>query len=286
MRKWKLAFLAGLGYSSMPAEQVIASLRKLGYDGIEWTSAHFNPDLPVSRLRDLVQRTRDAGMEVSRVTSSEDLVCLDDGERRRRIERIIRRIEAAGMCGVGAVGVNTGPFVWDARAPKVGQDISEGAAWAQVFEAYEVITPVARAAKVVTTTEGIFGTLTHDFYSHRFLMDRIDPQVHKVNLDPSHGTLYGNFDTGWVVRQWGKRIGHVHLKDAVGIPEPGKFLFPLLGEGRVDWKAFFAALDEIGYDGFCSVEFESFAYYERVLKGDPEAAARISMEQVKALTGA
>jgi len=37
MRKWKLAFLAGLGYSSMPAEQVIASLRKLGYDGIEWT---------------------------------------------------------------------------------------------------------------------------------------------------------------------------------------------------------------------------------------------------------
>jgi len=285
MRKWKLAFLAGLGYASMPAEQVIASLRKLGYEGIEWTSAHFNPDLPVSRLKELVQRTRDAGMEVSRVAGTEDLVCLDDGERRRRIERMIRRIEAAGMCGVSSVGVCTGPFAWDPKAPKVGQDISEGAAWAQVLEAYEIITPVARAAKVVTTTEGIFGTLTHDFYSHRFLMDRIDPQVHKVNLDPSHGTLYGNFDTGWVVRQWGKRIGHVHLKDAVGVPELGKFLFPLLGEGRVDWKGFFAALNEIGYDGFCSVEFESFAYYERVLKGDPEAAARISMEQVKALTG-
>ncbi|MGB9624365.1 MAG: sugar phosphate isomerase/epimerase family protein [Phycisphaerae bacterium] len=286
MRKWKLAFLAGLGYASMPAEQVIASLRKLGYEGIEWTGAHFNPDLPVSRLKELVQRTRDAGMEVSRVAGIEDLVCLDDGERRRRIERIIRRIEAAGMCGVASVGISTGPFVWDPKAPKIGQDISEGAAWSQVLEAYEIITPVARAAKVVTTTEGIFGTLTHDFYSHWFLMNRIDSQVHKVNLDPSHGTLYGNFDTGWVVRQWGKRIGHVHLKDAVGVPELGRFLFPLLGEGRVDWKGFFAALDEIGYDGFCSVEFESFAYYERVLKGDPEAAARISMEQVKALTGA
>ena len=29
-----------------------------------------------------------------------------------------------------------------------------------------------------------------------------------------------------------------------------------------------------------SVEYESFAYYERVLQGDVEAAARISMEQI------
>jgi len=286
MRKWKLAFLAGLGYASKKPREVVDSLKKLGYEGVEWTDAHFNPDRPVAELRELVRQTRDGGLEVSRVTTSVDLVCLNDGERRKRIERLMRTIEAAGLCGVGIVGLQTGPFVWDGGAPRVGGNISESAAWAQVLEAYEVLTPIARANRVVTATEGIFGTLTHDFYTHKFLMDQLDPTVHKVNLDPSHGILYGNLDVGWVVRQWGKRIAHVHLKDAVGIPEPGRFLFPMLGEGRVDWKAFFQALDDIGYDGFCSVEFESFAYYQNVMKGDMEAAARISMEQVKALAGA
>jgi sugar phosphate isomerase/epimerase len=65
---------------------------------------------------------------------------------------------------------------------------------------------------------------------------------------------------------------------------PGEtFIFPLLGEGRVPWKAFFAALDDIGYDVFLTVEFESFDYYRRVLRNDPVAAARLSMEQLRQL---
>jgi len=61
------------------------------------------------------------------------------------------------------------------------------------------------------------------------------------------------------------------------------FIFPLLGEGLVDWPAFLAALDEVGYDGFLTVEFESFNYYRTVLADDPSRAAAISMEQIRAL---
>ena len=189
------------------------------------------------------------------------------------------------QCGVATVGTMTGPAPWDEAAPRIGRDISESAAWEQVFEAYEAFTVAARRANVTISSEGVFGMLAHDFYTHTFLLDRLDPAIHKVNLDPSHGILYGNLDVGWVIRQFGDRIAHVHLKDAVGIPQTGQFLFPLLGEGRVDWQAFFPALAEIGYTGFCSVEFESFTYYRRVLKEDPEAAARISMQQISELTG-
>ena len=56
--------------------------------------------------------------------------------------------------------------------------------------------------------------------------------------------------TCWLITQWGNRIAHVHIKDGIGIPQLGKFVFPLLGEGRVNWKQFFEALEEIGYDGF------------------------------------
>jgi len=285
MHKWKLAFLAGLGYAGMEPAAVIASLREIGYDGIEWTTSHFSPDKPLSALRELVDRTRDAGLEVSRIMAHEDLVSLDDQVRRERIQRTVRVIEAAGACGVATVGTMTGPAPWDDAAPVVGKDLSEAAAWEQVLEAYDAFLRAAEAADVLITSEGVFGMVAHDFYSHYYLMDRTASPYHKVNLDPSHGVLYGNLDVGWVVRQWGDRIGHVHLKDAVGEPSVGKFLFPLLGEGEVDWRAFFQALEEIGYDGFCSVEFESFAYYRRVLRGDAAAAARLSYQQVQALAG-
>lgn len=282
-RKWKLAFLAGLGYAQWPEGDVIASLKEIGYEGVEWTPAHFHPGRPLPDLRQLVQRTRDAGLEVSRVTTDVDLVVADDGERQRRIDHVLRVIELAGAVGVSTVGTFTGPAPWDSAAPQVGVDISEGAAWDMVFEAFFSFTAAAREAGVTITSEGVFGMLAHDFYSHRFLMDRLDTEVQLVNLDPSHGILCDNLDVGWVVRQWGSRIGHVHLKDAVGVPRMGRFAFPLLGEGNVDWTAFFTALDDISYRGFCSVEFESFNFYQTVLGGDPEIAARMSHQQVNAL---
>ena len=285
MRRWKTAFMASLGYASMQPKKVIESLKDIGYEGIEWTTSHFDPDKPLSELRSLVSVTREAGMDVSRIMAHEDLVCLDEPKRKALIDRTVRVIEAAGQCGVATVGTMTGPAPWDEAAPRIGHDISESAAWEQVFEAYEAFTHAARRANVTISSEGVYGMLAHDFYTHKFLLDRLDPAIHKVNLDPSHGILYGNLDVGWVIRQFGDRIAHVHLKDAVGIPQTGQFLFPLLGEGRVDWQAFFTALADIGYTGFCSVEFESFTYYRRMLKEDPEAAARISMQQINELTG-
>ena len=282
-RKWKLSFLAGLGYASMSAGAVIESLRRLGYEGIEWTTAHFNPDTPLSGLREIVDRTRAAGMEVSRIMAHEDLVSLDDDVRRQRIDKTVRVIQSAGACGVRTVGTMTGPALWDPAAPKIGKDISESVAWEQVFEAYNVFTQAAKAANVVISSEGVFGMVAHDFYSHRFMMEKLDRQIHRVNLDPSHGILYGNEDVAWIVRQWGDRIAHIHLKDAMGTPRIGEFHFPLLGEGQVNWQQFFEALEEIAYQGFCSIEFESFAYYERILRSDPETAARVSMDGVKTL---
>jgi sugar phosphate isomerase/epimerase len=48
----------------------------------------------------------------------------------------------------------------------------------------------------------------------------------------------------------------------------------------VDWTGLWTALDEIGYDRYCSLEYESFAYYEHVLHADVEAAARLSRMQL------
>ena len=53
----------------------------------------------------------------------------------------------------------------------------------------------------------------------------------------------------------------------------------------MDWTEFFGALNDIGYDGFASVEFESWNYLSRLAGGSGEVTARVSFEAIQKLTG-
>ena len=133
--------------------------------------------------------------------------------------------------------------------------------------------------------ENVWGMLCHDFFTNQYLQKRYDSRMLGVNLDPSHDVLYGNTDMRFLVEGWGReKIFHVHLKDAVGVPQDGLFVFPLLGEGIVEWKAFFAALNDIGYDGCASVEFESWGYLKNMADGKHEECAKVSMDAIRRLS--
>lgn len=284
-RKWKTAFLTILGYQSMDSAAVIESLKRVGYEGIEWTAeGHFDPDVKSkAQLKEIVDHTREAGMDVSQIMFHQDLISTDENRRRQRIEKTVRVIEAAGECGAPAVSVLTGPSIWEAGHVRIGEDMSEGNAWAQAIEAMETFANAAQSAGTVITTEAVYGMLAHDFYTHRYLLEKVNQPAHKINFDPSHYVLYGIEDMKWAIREMQGHIAHVHIKDGIGIPQLNKFVFPLLGEGRVNWKDLFETLDEINYRGYCSMEFESFRFYRQVLKNDPEAAAKLLLEQVDEL---
>jgi sugar phosphate isomerase/epimerase len=280
--------MASLGYAQMAPHEVVASLASLGYQAVEWTMHHFNPRThTLAELEQLVTITREGGLEVSEAVVQQDLVCLDEVTREDRIVLCLESIEAAAACGIPTLNFFTGPAMWDPHAPKVGAEISLGTAWDQILDAFDRIVPIAQAQKIGIAVEGVWGMVCHDYYSTLKLIEHYHSPYLGVNLDPSHDILVGNLDSGWIAHQWGRdRIHHVHLKDAVGVPRDGEFLFPMLGEGRVPWADFFQALEGIGYDRYCSVEFESFAYHSQVLKGDVEKAARLSIEQVKQLIDA
>ncbi len=278
--------MASLGYAEMAPHEVCRQLSELGYGGVEWTLAHFNPRTKSRKeLADLVRVTREHGLEISDVAVQQDVVCPDERVRQDRIDLILECIDAAAETGVRNLNVFTGPCTWVDTAPKIGRDIKEGEAWRLVYDAFDRLVKAASERRVCLAVEGVFGMLCHDYYTTRVLIDHYDSAYLGVNFDPSHDVLYEHFDTGWIAAQWGRRIKNVHLKDAAGIPVMGKYLFPQLGEGRVDWKGFLAALDEIGYDGFLSVEFESFTWYETVLRRDPREAARLSLETFAKLAG-
>jgi sugar phosphate isomerase/epimerase len=91
-----------------------------------------------------------------------------------------------------------------------------------------------------------------------------------LNFDPSH-FVWQQMDYLKALREFGKRIFHVHAKDArlnrcklddVGIlATPLQFHDPKLpGLGDVNWGAFFSVLGDTGYNGPVCIEVEDRAY--------------------------
>lgn len=282
--KRKYGFLASLDFASWEPARVVECLAGLGYQAVEWPLARFDPRAKGrEELRALVETTRKGGLAVSEIVVQQDLVSLG-GVRRERLEVVKACIEGASAAGVEVINLFSGPASWQPKALRIPEDLSEGEAWGLVLSAFEEFLPLAEKEKVHLAVEAVFGQLCHDYYTTAELIRSFDSEYLAINMDPSPYQLYGN-DLPWVVRKWSRRIKHVHLKDVAGRPgQPMRdFIFPLLGEGTIDWEAFVKALDEVGYAGYLSVEFESFAYYRRVLGGDPARAAELSMGQIKAL---
>ncbi len=197
----RLAFMASLGFSRMEPRKVVATLKQLGYGGVEWTLAHFNPRTTSKQQRqELVQVTRDAGLEITEVVVQQDMVSLDENARRDRIDLVRECIEAAHDADVGILNVFSGPAPWNPEAPKLGSDISEGQAWDQAIEAYSELAELAGGAQVHLAVEAVFGMLVRDYYTLHQLLTAVDSPFLSVNFDPSHLVLYRN-DPAWAIRQ-------------------------------------------------------------------------------------
>ena len=92
----------------------------------------------------------------------------------------------------------------------------------------------------------------------RFLQHLGRPNV-RVNFDPANMILYGKGDPVEAVRLLLPHIGQVHVKDAIASDRPGVTWgqeVPV-GEGEVDWPAFFSVLHEGGYEGPLAIEREA-----------------------------
>ena len=183
-------------------------------------------------------------------------------------------LEAANELSIPLMNVFTGPMTWNPKYQVIGRDISEGAAWKAIVSSFSDLVDAAEENHVVITVEPVFGMLVHDYYTVKEFLGYFDSGYLGVNLDPSHFVVSGN-DPVWAAQMLGDRVRHVHVKDAFG--KPGAlgetFIFPFLGEGVVDWRNFFAALRDSGYDGYLSLEFENDRYLNNICDGDWALAA-------------
>jgi sugar phosphate isomerase/epimerase len=211
-----------------------------------------------------------------------------EGVRQRAAEEMIVTAEAAAALGVDVVNGFTGSSIWHtlyAFPPTSQADWDAGFAdfarrWTPILDAFA--EHGLRFALEVHPTEIAFDIAT----AERAIEALGGHGAFAFNYDPSH-LAYQGVDYVRFLRRFADRIAHVHMKDvwwgrgdgSVGVfgghtsfGDPRRHWdFRSVGRGDIDFEEVIVALNDIGYVGPLSVEWED-ARMDRV-HGATESAA-------------
>jgi sugar phosphate isomerase/epimerase len=197
----------------------------------------------------------------------------EDGVRQRAAENMKNAARAAQYFGVDVVNGFTGSPIWANvyPFPMNPPDMVEKAyrffaeMWNPIFDVFQ--QEGVKFALEIHPTEIAFDIVT----SQRAVEAVGGRKEFGFNYDPSH-LGYQGVDYVGFIRRFGERIYHVHMKDVYWSPRPteagvfGGHLdfgdprrywdFRSPGRGSLDFEAIIRALNEVGYRGPLSVEFE------------------------------
>jgi sugar phosphate isomerase/epimerase len=194
------------------------------------------------------------------------------GVNRRAAEELMNSARAAQKFGVSIVNGFTGSSIWPmfySFPPVLPGMIDDG--FKQFAERFHPILDVFGECGVRFALEVHPSEIAFDLYTAQRALEAIDHREEfGFNFDPSHFHWQG-VDPVEFLRAFPDRIYHVHIKDAIvslngrsgilgshldfGDPRRG-WDFRSPGRGGVNFEEVIRALNQIGYDGPLSVEWE------------------------------
>lgn len=196
-----------------------------------------------------------------------------DQVRRRAAKEMKLTAEAAKALGLKVVNGFTGSPIWHLLYSFPPVDPAQIDAGFQEFaDRWNPILDVFKANKVRFALEVHPTEIAFDVASAaRALKALKNRREFGFNYDPSH-LVYQNVDYVGFIREFSNRIYHVHMKDAYLSATPTRagvfgghtnfgdpdrsWDFRSLGHGSVDFEEIIRALNDIGYKGPLSVEWE------------------------------
>lgn len=218
--------------------------------------------------------------------------CAGDADKKRAwaVETMKQTAIAAKNMGLKVVNGFTGSSIWHLiySFPPVSEEQIE-AGFKYFAEMWNPILDVFDESGVKFALEVHPTEIAFDLLTTERALDAIDRrEAFGFNFDPSH-LLWQGVDPVNFIRTFPDRIYHVHMKDAIvtldgtsgilgsylNFGQPGRgWDFRSLGRGGVDFEEIIRALNEIGYEGPLSVEWEDAAM-------DREAGAQEAVDFVK-----
>jgi len=253
-------------YTQFGLPEAIRRVSDHGYGGVEIladTPHAYLPQFDEADRNSLASALDETGIEVANINANTvtgyyddappssffdpTIITADDDERAWRIEYTKDAIDLAETVGAPAVCVATG-------RPLPGNPPEQAREY--LLRSLDEITDYAEAAGVDVGIEFEPELLVECTDEVLELIDDVGSDALGVNLDIGHAAVYGE-DPAESVRKCAGNITGVHLEDIAG-GRRGKHYHLIPGEGDLDFESVFDALDDVGYDGFATMELYTY----------------------------
>lgn len=212
-----------------------------------------------------------------------------EGVRQRAAEEIKNTARAAAKFGVKVVNGFTGSKIWHlvAMFPPVPQEMIEDGyqdfadRWNPIFDVFDEVG-------VKFALEVHQGEIAYDFWTTKRTLESVNRrEAFGINFDPSH-LNWQMVDPVAFIHEYADRIYNMHVKESIrvldgrnGILSSHLFFgdwrrgwdFVSPGRGSVPFERVFRALNDIGYKGPLSIEWEDNGMNRD--QGAPEALALV-----------
>jgi inosose dehydratase len=238
--------------------QAIEDIGAAGYEGVEM----FDGNLVEfdDRPEVLTGHLRDAGLELVSVYSGANFIYPDILPD--ELDRIRRSAELAARFGASRLVVGGG-------ARRATGTIDDD--YHRLADALDQVADIADSRGLTASYHPHLSTIVESPEE----LDRLLPNT-RIGFCPDVAHLAaGGGDPAAIIRAYGDRIDHVHLKDL----SRASTTFQPLGAGDLDLPGIIAALRETGYDSWLMVELDEY-------DGDPKDAAQASREALRRLLAA
>lgn len=229
----------------LSVEESLAKAQRIGVEGVQlWNvGGALDPDsLSADGRRWFKALVAARGLEISALCGHMNFVHPEGVEE--RIEKFKRILD---------LGIELeAPIITTEAGHRTGDEERD---WTTLVNAFrEICAHAEEVGSYLAIEPGGRGNVIDGTESIKKLVADVDSANLKVNLDPAN-LMNGGYDPVQAVYELQTRIVHTHAKDC--IPEPWKEL--PLGQGKVPWEPYIAALRDIGYDGFLTIERETGA---------------------------
>jgi len=246
----KYAF-STLACPSWTIAQVVDAALHMGYEAIELRLLDgeiIDPVADREKVKRAVSLCRTHGLEVCALDTSCRFNFSDPEERKQQVATLLNWIRLAQEVQVPRLRVFGGQ-----ESGRNGSTPSGDEENAWVAASLRSAAPEAEQASVTIMLE------THDAFSSARRVATVLQAVHSPSVaalwDSHHPYRVGE-TVEEVIKVLGPYIALVHVKDARRVPGESAWQLVLMGEGEVPVREQLKVLEQYGYNGYVSVEWE------------------------------
>jgi sugar phosphate isomerase/epimerase len=253
----KLAFSTNAFKKNSLAE-AISAIAEAGYSGVELMAdvPHAYPlPLPPAIRQSLQQQIQSLGLSVSNINGFTLFAAgdtyhpswIENSEEKRelRIQHTARCIELAAEMNCSTVSLQPG-------GPMIGTSLDRRIACDRFAGGLSQLLPLAEKFNIILAIEPEPGLLIQTAAEYLEFKQAYFPKHSLIRMNCDIGHLFCVAeDPAEIIKSIPAQIAHVHLED-IGANRVHQHLCP--GKGAIDFRSIFAALDQIHYGGWVTVE--------------------------------